>query len=460
MLETLPPAPPTANKNTNILPGTSGPLPELFDPFNNEVLSPSALVELSRSGSKPKKVVTWADNLEEVYTIPNNGKNKSLSSYRKKNLLKSSRLSSRDTIISKNIWDGNIDTIPAPMWDEHGRKILQRHEIYLKWKGDIDWIPDERKVRLPGDWNLSEGFFDSISAMESKWKNVVVLDPYVLFKDKTNMPIRIKKKILLLKKFVFYNESMPSTNQELKKELEFYPKISNNFTPPKVPVPKEALHLYSSKHLTDKYFANPNLIIMGPCPYENLARIQPTVLFPGCYADNTLLWGIVEPSTPSFKLDPKRSSTDQLNQTMIFYDQAYIFDYEKCIKFRPWLDKQYVDHLAYCNLVLQEIYKRNIIYADYNKGFYNGFFINTNEVRMYAALDRYWHQLQAEYGQILFENYKPFHRLSKYNDYRWEYYGTRHKYYENSFWKYSFYNFPYCQPSWRDGLPIRYIAYR
>jgi len=84
-------------------------------------------------------------------------------------------------------------------------------------------------------------------------------------------------------------DTLPPTIKYTEQQLAYYSRMSNNFTPPKVPVLKEPLHLYSTKHLTDKYFVNPNLVIIGPCPSENLARIQPTVLFPGCYADNHLL---------------------------------------------------------------------------------------------------------------------------------------------------------------------------
>ena len=82
------------------------------------------------------------------------------------------------------------------------------------------------------------------------------------------------------------------------------------------------------------------------------------------------------------------------------------------------MKNQYQDHLEYCRVVLNQIYKRNNIYMHYNIGLKNGFPVYVTEVRMYASLDKYWYGLQAEYGQILFDNYKPFHRLSKYPDYR------------------------------------------
>ena len=100
----------------------------------------------------------------------------------------------------------------------------------------------------------------------------------------------VKPKILLLPKFTYLKDTLEPSMEYTKQQLAYFNRMNNNLTPiKKVPVPKEALHLYSSKHLTDKYFVNPNLVIMGPCPFENLARIQPTVLFPGCYGDNHLL---------------------------------------------------------------------------------------------------------------------------------------------------------------------------
>lgn len=358
--------------------------------------------------------------------------------------------------LNRPLSDKSVETSIPSMHDNYGRKILQRHEIFLPWVDPVDWIPTDRKVRLPGEWNLYHAFFDSASGLESRWKNVVVLDPHVLFKDETEHRVwpKWRKKIFLNKKWNFYKNSHPVTIGQVKRASEYYPTILNNYHVKTVAVPKEALHIYATKQLSDKYFVNPELEIWGPCSPINMARIQPTVLFPGCYGDDNLFWGILEPSTPSFELEPQKSSTDQLNQTIDFYRKADITNKNRCLSLRPWLKDKYLDHITYLQYTVAEITERNTVYMWYNSCFYNypGYHLNVTEVRMYAALDRCWYNLQAEYGQILFENYKPFHRLSKYPDYRWQYYPWPKRFYEELPLTDEWYS--YCNPSWRGGIPI------
>jgi hypothetical protein len=473
-----------SKKNHNFVPEPEAidPELELFDPLKEDFLSPSEVPEVVFPPSPPKKKIALPS---EIVTVSNQTP-KTIPSLKslKKSFPKEffTRCGDRGIILSELFinknpskvridnpevrikkllqhgqgpeWDGLIENLIPPMYDRTGayRKIVQRHEIVVPAHNDHDWIPDDKKVRLPAEWNLYDAYFHADYALESKWRNVVVLDPNVLFEG--HLDRRYKKKILLLKHFTYYKDTIiPLPMEQTKKELKFYSSISNNLTPFTVHVPKQPLHIFAYKPLSEKYFNFPDLVIKGPCPWENLATIQPTVLFPGHYADTFLQWGRVEPSSPSLRLDPSRSSTNQLNQAMAFYQRVRITDKELCLKFRPWLTKYYNDHHLYFRYITEEIYKRNIIFYHYNASVYGHYpvLVNLTEVRMYKALDRYWYRLQKEYGRLLYQNYKPFHKMSKHPDHQWIYYKKSLRAYEGML-KQSHY--PYCQPSWTDKIPV------
>lgn len=240
------------------------------------------------------------------------------------------------------------------------------------------------------------------------------------------------------------------SDSELLKQLLSAKKIYNPRKPYQGFMPPADLGRLVNKVLNDTWFNYPNLVIIGPQDFYNIARVQPLTLFPGHYKD-LFQNGTLRPLPPTLSMDVKKMSTDQLNYAMSYFVLIDILDKEKCLQGNPHLIKVYDNFLRFYNIAAEEIRLRNVIYHYYIREDTRIYY--AQYVRYYWSLDNAWDKLQEDFGRLLFENYKPFHHKDKLQ--QWKYLSVPEKYYEPFTYKQKVATqvIPVCQPSWRRGHP-------
>jgi hypothetical protein len=144
------------------------------------------------------------------------------------------------------------------------------------------------------------------------------------------------------------------------------------------------MHHLINMPLNPKFFLDPDLVIQGPQPGLNLAKLHPGVVFPGQYQGYNYGDGVFRPLPPYLGMNPKYMSSTQLNQVMAYAAQAVFYNKPLCLEMNPELTHDlYKKFNSYILEAKREIESRNQCF----RGYFTYDVYNFNDFTAYKTLE-------------------------------------------------------------------------
>lgn len=304
----------------------------------------------------------------------------------------------------------------------------------------VNMLPEPKRLggfRILEAWEIcSKKFVENSGLPESNFHPLgYPYEGYYCFSNTVQ-----KNEILIIVQNV---ESFTSTQLDdiLKDEHQ---KANLNNPPKKVRMPPRDLTLLTNAILNDRCYAYPTLVVNGPQPGLNLARIQPSALFPGHFQD-LVLTGTLKPVMPCLHLDPAFMSSNQINQSLSWYTNANIENKKVFLQQYPKLEIAYDSLLYNYKIVSDQARWRNVLYFHYLNGNPQSQAEVAQAVRFLWSLDNVWFKLQEDYGKLFFDNYLPY----RYKENEWKYLPVSNRLYEkHTYPKKEKKGIPIVRPPW------------